>query len=72
MTSTEEPPDVQPRPVPTTLSNGYDFTIALGLWCPDCGDDIRSCDAEALDVHAVRLVCRCGQLILQVAPRARA
>jgi hypothetical protein len=49
------------------LSNGYEFTITTGCWCPQCGEDIRATDAEPLDDDgAMRQVCRnCGYLILQ-------
>jgi hypothetical protein len=55
---------LQPRPTSTRLANRFEFAIA-GLWCPRCGDTIRVIDAEPLDGDGMRLVCRCGQLILQ-------
>jgi hypothetical protein len=54
-----------PRPTVTRLSNGFEFTITAGCWCPECGETIRAIDAEALDGDAMRLVCRCGHLFLQ-------
>jgi hypothetical protein len=52
-----------PRPTPTKLVNGYEFTLADGFVC-QCGSPIRAIDAEALDGYDMRLLCRCGHLIL--------
>jgi hypothetical protein len=54
-----------PRPTTSRLNNGFHFTLIEGLWCSWCGENIRSCDAEPLDDDGMRLVCRCGTLILQ-------
>jgi hypothetical protein len=56
---------VQPRPTSSRLANRFEFTIASGIPCPWCDADIRASDAEALDDDAMRLVCRCGHLILR-------
>jgi hypothetical protein len=60
----------EPRPTTSRLNNGFEITITGGTWCPWCGEDIRACDAEALDDDgAMRLVCRRGHLILQYGRR---
>jgi hypothetical protein len=53
-----------PRPTTSRLNNGFNFTITEDMWCGWCGENIRSCDAEPID-DGVRLICRCGRLILQ-------
>jgi hypothetical protein len=59
------PQNSQPaRPTTSRLSNRFEITVTGGCWCPECGETIRACDAEALDDDAMRLVCRCGHLIL--------
>jgi hypothetical protein len=61
---------VQPaRPTTSLLANDFEISIAGGIWCPECGDNIRACDAEALDDGAMRLVCKCGHLVLHYRPR---
>jgi hypothetical protein len=63
-------PTLQPRPTSTLLSNGFEFAITGGMWCPHCGDDIRSVDAEALDGDgSMRLVCKCGHLVVEYGRR---
>jgi hypothetical protein len=52
-----------PRPTTSRLSNHFEITVTAGCWCPECGENIRAYDAEALDDDGVRLICRCGQLI---------
>jgi hypothetical protein len=49
------------------LANCLDFTMTEGLWCPDCGQDLRAIDAEVLDNDGgVRLICRdCGHQIFR-------
>jgi hypothetical protein len=57
------------QPTTATLANNFEITIAGGMWCGECGDDIRAIDAEALDDQAMRLVCECGDLVLHYRPR---
>jgi hypothetical protein len=64
MSSNPPNASLQPRPTSTRLANRFEFAITEGLWCPWCGDTIRVVDAEPLDDDGMRLVCRCGQLIL--------
>lgn len=54
-----------PRSTRSRLSNRFEITVTDGMWCPWCGETIRAIDAEALDDEAMRLICRCGHLILQ-------
>lgn len=61
---------VQPRPMTHRLADGSEITLAAGMWCGECGDDLRAVDAELLE-PGVRLVCRCGHLIWHYDPRAR-
>jgi hypothetical protein len=66
MTSTEKPPVVQPpRRQTLQLGNGVEMTITEGMFCPLCDGAIRVVDAEPLDHGDVRLICRCGYLVLQ-------
>jgi hypothetical protein len=52
------------RPTTSKLSNRFEITVTGGIWCPECGDDVIACLAEALDDDgAMRHVCRCGHLI---------
>jgi len=56
----------QPRTDVVKLLNKFEFAITTGLWCPQCGDDIRAVDAEPLDNDgSVRLICRCGHQLLR-------
>jgi hypothetical protein len=64
-TTTVESAEQSPRPTTTKLSNRFEFTMTDGCWCPECGEPLRAIDAEALDGAAMRLVCRCGHLILK-------
>lgn len=71
MSNKANPQNVQPaRPTTSRLSNGYEFTLAGGYWCLECGTSLSAIYAEALDDDGgMRLVCReCGHLILQVRP----
>jgi hypothetical protein len=69
MTNTPDLKNVQPRATTSRLENGFRFTISDGLWCPWCGETIRSCDAESLEDDGARLVCRRGHLVLHYEPR---
>ena len=61
--------DQPTRTTTALLANYFEITITDGIWCPECGDTIRAIDAEALDEQAVRLVCKCGHLVLHCRPR---
>jgi hypothetical protein len=55
----------QPRSTTSKLANSFEITIAGGMWCGWCGDDIVAADVEAMDDHgAMRLVCSCGRAVL--------
>jgi hypothetical protein len=69
MTSSENSSNVQPRPQTVRFNNNAEFTITGGMWCPDCGDNIRAIDAEPLYDDAARLICPCGHLIWHYDPR---
>jgi hypothetical protein len=57
---------LQPHPTSVRLSNKFELVISSGMWCAWCGEDIRAYDAEPLDDDGgMRLICRCGHLILQ-------
>jgi hypothetical protein len=65
-TSIDKNSNVQLRATTSRLNNRFELTVTGGIWCPECGDDIRACDAEGLDDDGrMRLVCRCGHLILE-------
>jgi hypothetical protein len=67
MTNIKNSSNVQLRPLAITLSNGCEFSIAAGMCCPKCGDGVRVIDAEPL--HAgMRVVCRCGFLLVNYEP----
>lgn len=58
-----------PRAKTRRLNNNAEITIAEGCRCSWCGDTLGANDAEPLEHDAVRLICRCGQLILLYEPR---
>ena len=45
---------------------GFEVTVAGGMWCAECGNDIRACNSEELDERSVRLICGCGHVIFSV------
>jgi hypothetical protein len=62
--TTAKSADQSPRPTTSKLSNRFEITVTGGIWCPQCGDDVVACLAEALDDDgAMRHVCGCGHLI---------
>jgi hypothetical protein len=71
MTFTEKNFVDQPGAATARLSNNAEIMITDGCWCPWCGDSLRVTDAEPLAHDAVRLICRCGHLILQFEPRPK-
>jgi hypothetical protein len=70
MTFNVNPPIVQPRRTSTKLNNGFEFAMAAGHWCLECGEPICSCDVEPIgDSYAMGLCCKhCRFLIFQHAP----
>ena len=68
MSNNANPQNVQPeRPTRSRLSNGYEFVLAGGYWCLECGTSLHAIYAEPTgEDGAMRLLCRdCGHLILQ-------
>jgi hypothetical protein len=64
--TTAKSADQSPRPTTSKLANGFEITVTGGIWCPQCGDDVAACLAEALDDNgAMRHVCGCGHVILR-------
>jgi hypothetical protein len=70
--SIENPPAVQPRPTTSFLDNGFEFTLAGGNWCGECGQDMRANDAALYGRGEPRMkvLCReCGTEFCSYGPK---